>query len=138
MKFVPYEDEIKYSKTNMEDKMRRYLQNGITTVFDVGSTYFFLTRSKEFKDKDFARTIYITGPLSSSCEPKIYENFPNESPFTLTKTIEEGIKSLQNQLPYQPDFIKILNIAGADGISVEESAQKIYQLLNLIRVNPLK
>lgn len=90
----------------MEDKLRRYLQNGITTVFDVSSTFFFLTRNKEFKDKNFALTIYITGLLSSSCEPKMFENFPNESPFTLTKTIEEGIKSLQNQLRYQPVLLK--------------------------------
>jgi imidazolonepropionase-like amidohydrolase len=124
MKFVPFEEEIKYSKTNMENKLRRYLQNGITTVFDVGSTFYFLTRSKEFKDKDFAPTIYITGPLSTTYEPKIFKKFPDDSPFVLTKTIEEGIKSVQGQLPYQPDFIKIWYIAGADGLSVEESARK--------------
>ena len=36
-KYVSYEEEIEATKTNMEDKLRRYLQNGITTVYDVGA-----------------------------------------------------------------------------------------------------
>jgi imidazolonepropionase-like amidohydrolase len=130
--FVPYDEEITISKTTMEDKLRRYLQNGITTVFDVGDPFYFLEKSKEFKDKAFAPTIYITGPLSTTYKPEIFENFPNDSPFALTKTIEEGIKSVQDQLPYQPDFIKIWYIAGADGLSVEESARKNLPIIKAI------
>lgn len=43
-KFTPYEEEITISKTKMEAKLRRYLKNGITTVFDVGSTLYFLEK----------------------------------------------------------------------------------------------
>ncbi len=132
MKFVPYQEEITISKTTMENKLRRYLQNGITTVFDVGSTINLLERSKEFKNKDFSPTIYMTGPLSTTYEPKFFENFPDDSPFTLTKTVEEGIKSVQDQLQYKPDFIKIWYIAGADGLSIEESARKNLPIIKAI------
>jgi imidazolonepropionase-like amidohydrolase len=130
--FVPFDEEIAITKRTMENKLRRYLQNGITTVFDVGAPFYFLKKSKTFKDKDFAPTIYITGRLSTTYEPEIFKNFQDDSPFTLTKTIEDGIKSVQNQLPYQPDFIKIWYIAGADGLSVEESARKNLPIIKAI------
>lgn len=131
-KFVPYEEEITISKTTMEAKLRRYLKNGITTVFDVGSTLYFLEKSKAFKDKDFAPTIYMTGPLSTTYRPQVYENFPDDAPFALTQTIEEGIKSVQDQLPYRPDFIKIWYIVGADGLAIEESARKNLPIVKAI------
>ena len=89
-KFVPYEDEITISKATMEAKLRRYLKNGITTVFDVGSTLYFLEKSKTFAGKDFAPTIYMTGPLSTTYRPKVYENFPDDTPFALTQTLKKA------------------------------------------------
>ena len=130
--YVSYEEEIANTKKNMEDKLRRYLQNGITTVYDVGANYHFLEQRKDFEDKSYAPIIYMTGPLATTYEPKVYENLHNDEPFTLTKTIEEGIKSVQNQLPYKPDFIKIWYIAGADGLNVEESARKNLPIVKAI------
>jgi imidazolonepropionase-like amidohydrolase len=131
-KFTPYEEDITISKTKMEDKLRRYLKNGITTVFDVGSTLYFLEKSKAFKDKNFSPTIYMTGPLSTTYKPQVYENFPDDSPFALTQTIEDGIKSVQDQLPFKPDFIKIWYIVGADGLAIEESARKNLPIVKAI------
>jgi len=131
-KFVPYEEEIIISKTTMEAKLRRYLKNGITTVFDVGSTLYFLEKSKDFKGKAFSPTIYMTGPLSTTFKPEFYEDFPDDSPFALTQTIDEGIKSVHDQLPYQPDFIKIWYIVGADGLAIEESARKNLPIVKAI------
>lgn len=131
-KYVSYEEEIEATKTNMEDKMRRYLQNGITTVYDVGANYHLLQQRKDFEDKSYAPTIYMTGPLATTYEPKVYENLHDDEPFTLTKTIEEGIKSVQDQLPYHPDFIKIWYIAGADGLQIEESARKNLPIVKAI------
>ena len=131
-KYVSYEEEIEATKTNMEDKLRRYLQNGITTVYDVGANYHLLQQRKDFEDKSYAPTIYMTGPLATTYEPKVYENLHDDEPFTLTKTIEEGIKSVQDQLPYKPDFIKIWYIAGADGLPAEESARKNLPIVKAI------
>ena len=131
-KHRPYDHEIALTKSDMEDKLRRYLQNGVTTVFDVGATYNFLKKRKEFADKPIAPAIFMTGPLLTTYEPAEYENLGDNEPFKLTKTIEDGIKAVQEQLPYNPDFIKIWYIVGADGLSKEESARKNLPVVKAI------
>jgi imidazolonepropionase-like amidohydrolase len=131
-KVVPYDQEIELAHKTMEDKLRRYLQNGITNVIDVGSTMRFLKRKTDFKNSDFAPSIYMTGPLLTTYEPKVYQEYPNDSPFILTKTIEDGVKGVQEQLPFKPDFIKIWYIVGADGLSIEASAKKNLPVIKAI------
>lgn len=131
-KFKDYDQEIAYSKTDMETKLRRYLQNGITTVVDVGANYYFLNRRNDFTDKPYTPSIFITGPLLTTYEPKVYEGLGEDEPFTLTETIEDGINGVHEQLKYKPDFIKIWYIAGADGLSVEESANKNLPIVKAI------
>ena len=140
--FKDYELEIAYAKTDMETKLRRYLQNGITTVIDVGANYHYLKQRNDFTDKSFSPSIFITGPLLTTYEPKVFEGLGEDEPFTLTKTIEDGINGVQEQLQYKPDFIKIWYIAGADGLSIEESARKnlpiIKAIINEAHKNNLK
>jgi len=131
-KFKSYDEEINYAKTDMETKLRRYLQNGITTVIDVGSNYHFLNQRKDFIDKPFSPSIFITGPLLTTYEPKVYEGLGEDEPFTLTETIEDGINGVKEQLKFKPDFIKIWYIAGADGLSIEESAHKNLPIIKAI------
>lgn len=131
-KYKTYEQEIMLANNDMENKLKRYLQNGITTVIDVGATYNFLDQRKKFTDKNYAPTIFITGPLLTTYEPKVYENLGDNEPFILTKTIEDGIKGVQEQLKYNPDFIKIWYIAGADGLGIEESARKNLPIIKAI------
>ncbi|WP_296316628.1 amidohydrolase family protein [Winogradskyella sp. UBA3174] len=127
-----YDQEIALAKIDMENKLRRYLQNGITTVIDVGANYQFLKQRKDFTDKSFSPTIFITGPLLTTFEPEVYKNLGEDEPFTLTKTIEDGIDGVKKQLQYNPDFIKIWYIAGADGLSIEESARKNLPIVKAI------
>lgn len=131
-KFKDYEQEIAYAKTDMETKLRRYLQNGITTVIDVGANYNFLKQRNNFTDKPFSPSIFITGPLLTTYEPKVYEGLGEDEPFTLTETIEDGINGVKVQLKYKPDFIKIWYIAGADGLNIEESARKNLPIIKAI------
>ena len=129
---MPYDKEIELSHQMMGDKLRRYLQNGITNVIDVGATYNFLKQRELFKKADYAPTIFMTGPLLTTYEPKAYENLKDDEPFSLVKTIDDGIKMVQQQLPYQPDFIKIWYIAGRDGLDVEASARKNLPIVKAI------
>ena len=129
---MPYHKEIELSHQTMEDKLRRYVQNGITNVIDVGATNNFLKQREQFKNADYAPSIYMTGPLLTTYEPKAFENLGDDEPFSLVKTVEDGIKMLQQQLPYHPDFIKIWYIAGADGLDVEESARKNLPIVKAI------
>ncbi len=127
-----YSKEIELAHETMEDKLKRYLRSGITTVFDVGSTISFLKQKEQFKNTSYAPTVYMTGPLLTTYEPKAFENLKNDEPFSLVKTIDDGIKMVNQQLTSKPDFIKIWYIAGADGLGVEASARK-----NLPRVKAI-
>lgn len=131
-KFKPYETEIQQSKDEMEQKLYRYLKQGITTVMDVGSNFHFLKQRENFRNNDSVPSIYITGPLLTTYEPPIYEPLGDDKPFILTKTIEDGINGVKQQLPFKPDFIKIWYIAGADGLDIETSARKNLPIVKAI------
>src|SRR5690606_33933207 len=71
-------------------------------------------------------------PLLTTYEPPIYEPLGDDKPFILTKTIEDGINGVKQQLPFKPDCIKILYIAGADGLDIETSARKNLPIVKAI------
>ncbi|MBI4945923.1 MAG: amidohydrolase family protein [Bacteroidetes bacterium] len=127
-----YAKEIEVSHQTMEDKLRRYLQNGITNVIDVGSTYSFLKQRELFKNASYAPSIYMTGPLLTTYESPVYQNLKDDEPFSLVKTIDEGIKMVQQQLPHHPDFIKIWYITNRDTVSIEASARKNLPIIKAI------
>ena len=91
-----------------------------------------LKQSKDFVNKDFAPTVYMTGPLATTYEPAVYENLKEDEPFNLVKTVEDGIKMVQNQLPLQPDFIKIWYITSWNKEEVEASARKNLPIIKAI------
>ncbi|WP_166926112.1 amidohydrolase family protein [Flavobacterium poyangense] len=128
----PYSKEIELAHQTMETKLRRYLQNGITNVIDVGASYSYLKQRALFKDSNYAPSIYMTGPLLTTYEPKVYENLKDEAPFSLVKSVDDGIKMVREQLPYHPDFIKIWYITGTDGLETEASALKNLPVIKAI------
>lgn len=123
-KYRSHEKELEYAHDNMEKVLQRYLKNGITQVIDVGASQRFLQQRKELANQTDLPAIFMTGPLLTTYEPKVYANLGNDKPFNLVSSVDEGIKMVQTQLAYQPDFIKIWYIAGADGLPVAESAKK--------------
>ncbi len=123
-RYRSHEKELEYAHDNMEKVLLRYLKNGITQVIDVGASQRFLQQRKELANQTDAPAIYMTGPLLTTYEPKVYANLGSDKPFNLVRSVEEGIEMVQAQLAYQPDFIKIWYIAGADGLPVAESAKK--------------
>jgi len=131
-KVKPYEEEIAWTHNNMEDLLRRYTQNGITNVIDVGSTFNFLKQRKDFENSEFSPSIYMTGPLLTTYEPEPFKGLENDSPFLLANTEEDGRKMVQKQLSHKPDFIKIWYIVGADGLDAETSARKSLPTIKAI------
>ncbi|WP_126973861.1 amidohydrolase family protein [Gynurincola endophyticus] len=123
-KYIPHHKELSYAHQQMEKVLRRYLRQGITQVIDVGSSYSFLEQANNFRGKDFAPEISITGPLLTTYEPAIYKNTGNESPFTLIQSAQDAVEGVRKQLPYKPDFIKIWFITTEDELGVEASARK--------------
>ena len=128
----PYEKEIAWVHDNMEDFLRRYLQCGITSVIDVGSNYSFLQQRDSFENKNYAPSIYMTGPLLTSYEPDAFKNLKDNEPFILVNTVDDGIKGVQQELPYHPDFIKIWYIVSQNKDSVEVSARRFAPIAKAI------
>ena len=106
-KFKPYSEEIAWTHQNMENVLRRYARAGITTVVDPGSTINFLLQRDTFRSKDYAPTVYMTGPLLVPIEFPAYEGLENDGPFYVMKTEGDARNHVRRELPYQPDFIKI-------------------------------
>ncbi|HEY0730899.1 MAG TPA: amidohydrolase family protein, partial [Chitinophagaceae bacterium] len=106
-KYKSYEEEIKWAHQHMENFMRRYLRMGVTSVIDVGSSVNFLKQRDSFRNKTYAPSVYMTGPLLTTFEPPIYKGLGDDSPFYLMKSVEDAKTYVQKQLPYKPDFIKI-------------------------------
>jgi len=131
-KYHPYEKEIDWVHDNMEELLRRYIKAGITSVFDVGSNFHFLQQRDSFENKSYAPHIFMTGPLLTSYEPPVYKNIGNEEPFILVHTPEDGIKGVQAELPYHPDFIKIWYIVNSNKDSIESSARQFEPVAKAI------
>jgi imidazolonepropionase-like amidohydrolase len=131
-KYYPYEKEIDWVHNHMEDFLQRYVKAGITSVIDVGSNYHFLQQRDSFENKTYAPRIFMTGPLLTSYEPLVFKNLKNEEPFMLVKTAEDGIKGVQAELPYHPDFIKIWYIVSRNKDSVEASAKEFEPVAKAI------
>jgi len=130
-KFKSYEEEIEWTRLNMKDALKRYLQTGITSVIDVGSTHNFLKLRDKYREKSFAPAVFMTGPLLTTSEPAVFKNLGDNEPFSLMATEEEARQLVRKQLPYHPDFIKIWYILEA-GKDKEESARKFLPLIKVV------
>lgn len=126
----PYEKEIEWSHQNMESFLRRYLNAGITSVIDVGSTANFLKQRDSFRTKQYAPTVYMTGPLLTTYEPNAFKNLRGDEPFYLMNTAEEARAYVQKQLPLKPDFIKIWYIVL--GRNIDSSARASLPLVQAV------
>lgn len=129
-KYKSYESEIKWTRDNMDDLMRRYVRAGITSVVDVGSSYNFLKLRNELSKADHAPTIYMTGPLLTTWVPDPYKDLKNDSPFELPATVAEARQIVQKQLAFRPDFIKIWYVV--DSKNVEASARKHLPMVQAV------
>ena len=131
-KYKPYQEEIDWAHDHMEEVLRRYLQNGITTVIDVGTTVNFLKHRDSFKEATYAPSIYMSGPLLTTYEPAALSHLGDDGPFNLVKTVEDAINLVQQQLQYQPDMIKIWYIVGRDTSDIEASARRYLPIIKAI------
>ena len=130
--FSSYTDEIEYYKSNFKSTAQRYLKNGITQVIDVGATYNLLYYRSQIKDSQNTATIWMTGPLLTTYLPDAYRDLADDEPFKLVENVNDGIKLVQEQLRYQPDFIKIWYIARRDSAGYENHARKNLPIVKAI------
>ena len=129
-RYKPYEEEIAWTHSNMENTLRRYLRVGITSVIDVGSTLNFLQQRDSFRTKKFAPTVYMTGPLLTTWEPAAFKDLKNDEPFFEMKTVEGAKNFVRKQLPFKPDFIKIWYIV--QGANTDSSARSNLPMVQAV------
>ena len=128
-KYKPYDKEIEWTHAHMEDFLRRYIAAGITTVIDPGSTINFLIQRDTFKNKVYAPDIFMTGPLLTTYEPDAYKGLGHEEPFFFMQTEDDARKHVDEELQYNPDFIKIWYITGNN---VDSSARASSHLVKAV------
>lgn len=82
-KFQPYEKEIVWVHENMEDFLRRDVQNGITSVIDAGASCYFLQQRDTFQHTTYALRIFMARPLPTFLSRKLFMDLGMDEPFIL-------------------------------------------------------
>ena len=101
----PYPKEIQEVRDRAGDYFKRYLALGVTTVMDVGGPMANFDIRDEFAGSPLAPVYYTTGPLISSYQPQAFDIA--DPPIDLIETPEAARAMVQQQVPRNPDFIKI-------------------------------
>lgn len=101
----PYAEEREWVKSQAGDFLQRYLKCGITSVMDVGGPLYQLPLRDSLNRRKDQATLYITGPLISTYQPKAFDI--EDAPIRKINSPEEARALVQTELPYKPDFVKI-------------------------------
>lgn len=118
-----YDTEKKWLKDNADDLLKRYLRCGITTVIDVGGPLSNYEIRDRVNKQEQLPNLYLTGPLISTIQP---EEFGTEDPPIIKAASKEEARELvRQQIPFQPDFIKIWYIALQN-----QSAESNYDIVH--------
>jgi imidazolonepropionase-like amidohydrolase len=132
-KFIPYEIEMDSTKQKMEDFLRRYLQCGITTVVDLGSTFNFLKLRDSLDNGYSVPTVYMAGPLITTVNLEHFIKNENDDVLMYGQNIEEAKAAVQKQLNFHPDLIKIIYVAiDPTGKHQEDTARKLLPFVKTI------
>jgi len=120
--YRPYEKERQWLRENAADLLKRYLACGITSVVDVGGPVYQYGLRDSMNRLPETASVYLTGPLVSTYQPEVYQI--DDPPIIKVETKEAARQLVREQLPYNPDFIKIWYIARD-----EEDARNNYDLV---------
>lgn len=100
-----YDEERAWLRENTDDLLQRYLRLGITTIIDVGGPLANFRIRDQYQYSTAHPSIFLTGPLISTYQPKAFEI--DDPPIIKAQTPEQAVALVRQQLPLQPDFIKI-------------------------------
>jgi imidazolonepropionase-like amidohydrolase len=126
-KYRPYKNEIKWAHDHMEDFLAKYLEAGITSVADVGSTFNFLRQRDSLLNKVSVPLIYMTGPLLTTYVPKEFEGLGNDAPFIKMVSVENTVRAVHDEIKHKSDFIKIWYIV--TDTNLERGARANFKLV---------
>ncbi|MDA3842852.1 MAG: amidohydrolase family protein [Candidatus Kapabacteria bacterium] len=101
----PYLDELKETRTNIDDMFRRYIRSGVTTVADMGGPMWNFDVRDQSLTAEAAPRVFITGPLIASYQPDALTT--DDPPIVKVTSISEALKMVRKQAGKKADFIKI-------------------------------
>ncbi len=104
-KRVPYASEVARNKARLAATFKVWIASGVTSVVDVGGPMWNFEVRRAARSAEVAPYVAVAGPLVSMvADPKLELDDP---PIIKAATAEEGVRLVDRQLPYKPDYIKV-------------------------------
>jgi len=104
-KRVPYASEVARNKARLAATFKVWIASGVTTVVDVGGPFWNFEVRKAAQATGLAPYVAIAGPLISMvADPKLELDDP---PIIKAGSPEDGVRLVNQQLPYKPDYLKV-------------------------------
>lgn len=102
---ISYEEELAAIDAELEDTFKRYLRCGVTGVADLGGPFWNFSVRDFANETEAAPNVWITGPLLAAYSP---DQLQTDDPGIIKVwTVDEALELVDEQLEYNPDYIKI-------------------------------
>ena len=122
---VPYSDERKWIKDNVDDVFKRYIRCGVTTVIDMGGPMWNFDVRKYSETANISPRVFVAGPLIASYCPKVFNT--EDPPIIKVTTIDSALLLVKKQVEAGTDFIKIWYV-----VTKEISAEDFYPVVKAV------
>jgi len=124
-KVRPYQEELGWIKSHLDDPFARYLRSGITSVVDVGGPLWNFEMRAKANATVKAPRVAAAGPLISSVSrPQLDLGDP---PIVKIETPEKGREFVAQLATHQPDYVKIWYI-----VSPEQPASSFRPVVHAV------
>src|SRR5438309_2504218 len=108
----PYNDEVAWVKTHLNDVFARYLRSGITSVVDVGGPFWNFEVRKVANATAKAPRVAVAGPLISSVSREKLDL--GDPPIVKIDTPDQAREFVRKLAAQNPDLVKIWYIVDKD------------------------
>src|SRR5881275_429741 len=108
----PYQDEVAWIKSHLDDVFARYIRCGITSVVDVGGPMWNFEVRKKANATEKAPRVAVAGPLISSVSREKLDL--GDPPIVKIDTPEQAREFVRKLAEQKPDLVKIWYIVDQD------------------------
>ncbi|CAH9050747.1 Imidazolonepropionase [Pseudoalteromonas holothuriae] len=105
-KLIPYQQDQQWLLDNTANILKRYLQLGITTVFDLGGPSEYLKHYRQVSSSGVFPNIFAAGTLLSPMT--VPQLSINGNTFTQVNSTQSALELVKKQLQYNTHIIKIV------------------------------
>src|SRR5881396_4179873 len=108
----PYQDEVAWIKSHLDDVFARYIRCGITSVVDVGGPMWNFEVRKKANTTEKAPRVAVAGPLISSVSREKLDL--GDPPIVKIDTPDQAREFVRKLAEQKPDLVKIWYIVDKD------------------------